>query len=81
MQYIHVLQDSKRYITHLTTQVQPNPQVTDIPLTEKQRLKDDQLSTSLRRFNLPLGIGPNVRVFVTEDRQFKWSSVSACTWI
>ena len=36
-------------------------QVTDIPLTEKQRLKDGYLSTSLRFFSLPLGIGPNDR--------------------
>ena len=35
--------------------------VTDIPLTERQRLKDVLLSTSLRIFNLPLGIGPNDR--------------------
>ena len=41
--------------------VQFNSQVTDIPLTERQRLKDDHLSTSLRFFNLPLGIGPNDR--------------------
>ena len=60
-QYLHVLQDSKRYITHSTVQVQFNSQVTDIPLTERQRLKDDHLSTSLRFFNLPLGIGPNDR--------------------
>ena len=60
-QYLHVLQDSKRYITHPTVQVQFNFQVTDTPLTERQRLKDDNLSTSLRFFNLPLGIGPNDR--------------------
>ena len=45
-----------------TVQVQSNSQVTDIPLTERQSLKDDHLSTSLRFFNLPLGIGPNDRV-------------------
>ena len=61
--------DSKYYLTHPTVQVQPNSQVTDIPLTETQRLKDDHLSMSLRFFNLPLGIGP-----MTEDRHFKWSS-------
>ena len=44
---------------HPTAQVQSNTQVTDIPLTERQRLKDDYLSTSLRLFSLPLGIGPN----------------------
>ena len=44
-----------------TAQVQPNFEVTDIPLTERQRLKDDHLSTSLRFFNLPLGIILNVR--------------------
>ena len=58
-QYLYVLQDSKRYMTHSTVQVPPNSQITDIPLTERQRLKDDHLSTSLRFFNLPLGIGPN----------------------
>ena len=41
MQYLHVLQNSKRYMFHLTVQVQSNSQVTDIPLTERQRLKDD----------------------------------------
>ena len=34
-QYLHVLQDSKHYMTHPTVQVQSNSQVTDIPLTEK----------------------------------------------
>ena len=61
VQYLHVLQDSKRYMTHLSVQVQSNSQVTDIPLTETQRLKDDHLSTSLRFFNLSLGIAPNDR--------------------
>ena len=60
-QYLDVLQDSKRYMTHPIVQIQSNSQVTDIPLTERQRLKDDHLSTSLRFFNLPLGIGPNDR--------------------
>ena len=60
-QYLHVLQDSKRYMTHPTAQVHSNSQITDIPLTERQRLKDDHLSTSLRFFNLPLGIGQNDR--------------------
>ena len=46
-------------MTHSTVQVQSNSQITDIPLNERQRLKDDRLSTSLRFFNLPLGIGPN----------------------
>ena len=48
-------------MTHPSVQVQPNSQITDIPLTERQRLTDDNLSTSLRFFNLPLGIGPNDR--------------------
>ena len=48
-------------ITHPTVQVQSNSQVTDISLAERQRLKDDHLSTSLRFFNLPLGTGPNDR--------------------
>ena len=60
-QNLHVLQDSKRYMTHLTVQAQFNSQFTCIPLTERQRLKDDHLSTSLRLFNLPLGVGPNDR--------------------
>ena len=59
--YLHVLQDSKCYLTHPTVKVQYNSQIADIPLTEIQRLKDDHLSTSLRFFNLPLGIGPNDR--------------------
>ena len=45
-QYLHVLKDSKRCMTHTTVQVQPNSQVTDIPLTERQRLKDDHLPTT-----------------------------------
>ena len=48
-------------ITHLTSQVQPNSQVADIPLSDRQGLKDDHLSTSLRFFILLLGIGPNDR--------------------
>ena len=48
-------------MTDPTAQVQPNSQVTDIPLTERQRLTDDNLSTSLRFFNLLLWIGPNDR--------------------
>ena len=38
-----------------------NSQVTDIPLNERQRLRDDYLSTSLRFFSLTLGIEPNDR--------------------
>ena len=34
-QYLHVLQDSKRYMTHPTVQIQSNSQITDIPLTER----------------------------------------------
>ena len=49
----------KGNMTHPTVQVQSNSQMTDIPLTERQRLKDDHLSTSLRVLNLPLEIGPN----------------------
>ena len=60
-QYLHVLKDSKCYLTHPTVQVQPNSKVTDIALTEGQRLKDDHLSTSLKFFTLPLGIGSNDR--------------------
>ena len=36
-------------------------QVTDIPLTERQRLKDDHLLTSLWFFSMPLEIGHNDR--------------------
>ena len=55
-------------------------QVTNIPLTEGQRLKDDHLSMSLRFFSLPLETGPN-------DRGLPFLSghpshyVYACTWI
>ena len=42
-QYLHVLQHSKLYLTDPTLQVEPNSQVTDIHLTERQRLKDDHL--------------------------------------
>ena len=56
VQYLHVLQDLKRYIkykdiTHLTVEVH-YWQITDILLTEGQRLKDDHLSTSLRFFKV-----------------------------
>ena len=73
-QYLHILQDSKRYMTHLTVQVQP--QLTSnshSPLTERQRLKDDHLSTSLRFFSLPLRIRPN-------DWGHPSHYVSAFTW-
>ena len=60
-QYLHVRQDSKRNVPHLTVQVQSNSQITDIPRIERQRYKDDHLSRTLRFFNLPLGIGPNDR--------------------
>ena len=73
VQYLHVLQDSKHYMTHLTVQEQSNSEITNIPLTEAQRLKDDNSSTFLRFFNLPLGIGPN-------DRGHLSCYVSACTW-
>ena len=42
-------------------QVQSNSQITDIPPTDTQRLKDEHLSMSLRFFNLSVGIGPNDR--------------------
>ena len=60
-QYLHILQDSKCYLTNPTAQVQPKSQVTCIPLTERQGLKGNHLSTTLRFFSLPLGIGPNDR--------------------
>ena len=63
--------DCTRYI--------PNSQVTDIPLTERQRPKDDHLSTFFRFFSLPLETGPN-------DRGLPFLNglsshyVSVCTW-
>ena len=48
-------------MTHSTVQLQYNSHITKIALSERQRLKDDHLSTSLRFFNLSLGIGPNDR--------------------
>ena len=39
MQYLHVLKDSKRYMTHPTVQVQSNSQITDIPLSERQEIQ------------------------------------------
>ena len=42
-----------------SSEVLPNSQITDIPLTERQRLKDNHLSMSLRFFNLTLGTGPS----------------------
>ena len=72
-QCLHVLQDSKCCITHSTAQVQSYSQITDIPLTKRQRLKDDHLSTPLIFFNLPLGYNP-----MTEDSHFKWSSKPLC---
>ena len=54
-QYLHILQDSKHCITHSIVQVQSNSQITDILLTERQRLKDDHISTSLRFFKPTTG--------------------------
>ena len=48
-------------MSHVTVHVLPNSQVTDIPLTERQRLKEGHSSTSLRFFSLLLGIGQNDR--------------------
>ena len=47
LQYLHVLQESKRYVTHPTAQVQPKFQVTDISPIERQVLGDDYLSHAL----------------------------------
>ena len=44
-----------------TSTAHAGSQVNHIPLTERQRLKDDHLSTSLRFFSLPLGIGTDDR--------------------
>ena len=43
VEYLHVLQDTKCYFIDPTVQVQPDSQVTDIPLTERQRIMDDHL--------------------------------------
>ena len=59
MQYFQILQDSKCHLTHPTAQVQPSTQVPDITLTERQRLKDDNLSMTLRFCSLSLRTGPN----------------------
>ena len=62
VKYLLAIQDSKHNWFLPTPQVHsPGIQVTDIPLTERQRLRDDHLSTSFRFFNLPLGIEPNDR--------------------
>ena len=61
VQYLHIQKDLKGYVTNSTVQVQCNSQITDIPLTERHRLNDDYLSTSLTFCNLPLGIRPNDR--------------------
>ena len=45
--------DTKYWIHKIPNILQ---QVIDIPLTEKNRVKDDHLSTCLRFFSLPLGI-------------------------
>ena len=63
----------KLCLTRPTAQGQPNSSVTDITLTDRQRLKDDHLSTSSRFFNLPLGIGWSDR-----GLPFKWSSKPLC---
>ena len=47
----------------LITQVQPKL-LTDIPLTERQRLRDNHLSVSLKFFNLSPGVGPNERTSI-----------------
>ena len=61
-------------------QVQPNCHVTGIPLTERQRLKDDHLWMSLRFFSLPLGIIPNdKRTAILSGHPSHY--VSACTWV
>ena len=54
-QYLNVLQESKCYKTHSIVQVQSNSQFTDIPLTERQRLKNEHLLKSLTFYNLPFG--------------------------
>ena len=48
-------------MAHATAQVQHKSQITGIPLTKRQRLKDNHLSMALRFFSLHLGIGPNDR--------------------
>ena len=40
VQYFHVLQDSKRYMTHPTVLVQSDSQITDTPLMASYTSKD-----------------------------------------
>ena len=63
LQYLNILQAGLKVLFDPSdwTKYSPSSQVTCIPLTERQRLKDDHLSTSFRFFSLPLGIGPNDR--------------------
>ena len=72
-QYLHILQDSKRYLTHLTAQVQSQIASNWHSPNWKIEVHHDHLSTSLRFFSLPLGIGPNDR-----GPPFKWSSEPLC---
>ena len=66
--YLHVLQDSKALYN--PSDCTSTGQDTDISLTQRQRLKDDHLSMSLRFFGLSLGIGAN--------DHFKWSFELIC---
>ena len=68
LQYLHALQTQNFYLTHSTVHVQPNCTVTDIPLPERERLKDDHLSMSLTFFNLPSGIRPNEKQSQTKTK-------------
>ena len=79
-QYLHILQDSKCYLTIRQHRYSPNSQVTDIPLTERQRLKDDHLSTSLWFFSLPLGYRTQwQRTAILRGHPSHY--LSACTWV
>ena len=56
---IYEPQYSERYLIMKNYKCSSSSQVTGIPLTERQGLKDDL--ESLRVFSLQLGIGPNDR--------------------
>ena len=56
-----ILSSISPYTAELKALSNPSCQVAAIPLSEKQRLKDDHLSSCLRFFSLTLRIGPSDR--------------------
>ena len=72
MQYILLLQDSKHYWSH--PDCTSPAQSLWWPTTERQSLRDDHLSMSLRIFSLPLGIGCIVSGHLS-------GHAPACTWV